>query len=173
MTLVEALIASLVLAVGVIGSVGAMDAARTSATRAEARETAAARAEREVERLRAVPWEQLALTSTPGSSADPRHPGFYVRSGPGYQWDHTTSSRVEPLVVNGVDGTTGGTVAHETTWAHTRMGGKQHVFITWVDDACCAGTKDLKRITVATTVDGPSGPSAPIVVSTLAREGGT
>ena len=130
-------------------------------------------AQAEVDRLAALPYGELALTSAPASSSDPQDPGykvsgsnFAVRSdlseplvlapGPG------ATAKVEPGPEDFAVGTGGGTIA-----------GTLHRYVTWRDESCplllCEGEQNTKRVIVAVTLVPLPGTAAraPIWVSTI------
>ena len=162
-TLVELLAACLLLAVGVLGVVGSLDLSRTAVSRAEVREAATHRGERELERLRALPYAQLALTVAPGPSGAPADPDSFVRPGAKYQWDPGDAAKVSDMVV-------GGGVAPQTAWADGRHRGKVHAYVLRYDDAAVTGPIGARRVVVAVTVDGPWSLPRPMFFSTIVHD---
>lgn len=92
MTLVEVLVAMLVLTVGIISMVSMFDGARKLTLAAERRESIAHLAQRELERLQSVPYDELAMATKPAHESIPaadttteeqenfihEHPDYYV-----------------------------------------------------------------------------------------------
>lgn len=92
MTLVEVLVAMLVLTVGILSMVSMFDSARKLTLAAERRESIAHLAQRELERLQSVPYDELAMVSKPAHESIPasdttteeqenfihEHPDYYV-----------------------------------------------------------------------------------------------
>lgn len=92
MTLVEVLVAMIVLTVGIISMVSMFDGARKLTLTAERRESITHLAQRELERLQSVPYGELAMVSAPGHESIPagdttteeqeafvhEHPDYYV-----------------------------------------------------------------------------------------------
>lgn len=185
-TVVEVLVAVLVLTVGLITLVAAFDPARRLGTTAEMRQVASGMAEQEIQRVQALPWAKIALASAPtvNSGATAKDPTHYISNGPCigtgpvtspcYQWDWSTVSSAEGLDVDATnaDGTANPqawTTTVNTSSGATRFSGKTYRFITWANDTectqtACGGTNDYKRVTVAVTVNGLT---TPIVESTL------
>jgi prepilin-type N-terminal cleavage/methylation domain-containing protein len=186
-TLIEVLVAVLVLTIGIITLVAAFDSSRRLSTRDEERQTASAVAEREVQRIQALPWSQIALKSTPttNSGAGAKDPTHYISNGPCpdngpvsspcYQWDWNSSSSIEPMVIDTLNGDS---TANPTPWSTTiiaggstvRLSGNVYRYITWVNDAnctlaSCLPSSDPKRIFVAVTV---SGLTTPITLAAVA-----
>src|SRR3712207_1323080 len=89
MTLIELLIAVPVCAVGIMATVGVMDASRNVATSSEQREAAAHHAERALEELLSRPYAEIAHATgaTFATSAVAGHPASYVSGGQyAYDW---------------------------------------------------------------------------------------
>jgi len=150
--LVELMVAVLVLTVGIAALVGSFDSSRNLVAVAERESAAVHQAEQELERLQALPYDQIAQPSLSPSSTDPEMPGTYKPSG-------------EPEVV------VSGSPTLQRTWSDGRLSGEVVPFITWVNDDSVSGNgnHDLKRITVVVTLDGDRAPVYPIVVSTVVR----
>ena len=189
--LVELMVAIAILAGGVLALVSTFDSSRRLATNSERHDVASATAERELERITALPWSQIALATAPTQSGVAGDPSSYLVGGtcggtglpassPCYQWDWSNAARVEPLVI---DSANGDATANPQTWttpapnSGTRLNGQLFRFITWVaDPSCtaggCGGANSDKRITVGVT---EAGMKAPIVISTVVRNpaGGT
>lgn len=165
-TLIELLMAMMLIAVGVIALVATFDTSRSLVTTAERNEAAAHRAEQEMERILSLDYSAVALTSAPTVSADPASPAYYVKPGDKYQWNHGAGATpADDLVVNPA-----GSVGPPSNWTdgHSRLSGSIHRYVTWVDDPCCAGAQDARRVTVAVTVNGGgAGPSKPVVISSI------
>ena len=81
-TIVETVVAAILLAIGAIAVLGAFDGARRATFRAEQSQVASDIAQRELEALRAKPYTQLALTSAPATSERPRQPLLAGRAAP-------------------------------------------------------------------------------------------
>jgi prepilin-type N-terminal cleavage/methylation domain-containing protein len=172
-TLIEILIAVTLMSFGVAATMRVFGAAGRTTVRAQQQEVAVHRAQAEVDRLAALPYGELALTSAPLSSSDPQNPGykvsgsnFAVRSdlsealvlapGPG------ATAKVEPGPEDFAVGTGDGTIA-----------GALHRFVTWRDESCplllCEGEQNTKRVIVAVTLIPLPGSAAraPVWVSTV------
>jgi hypothetical protein len=55
----------------------------------------------------------------------------------------------------------------KTSWNDgVRFSGEVFRFVTWVDDPCCTGTQDYKRISVVVTSTG----HAPFINTTIMRK---
>lgn len=174
-TIIEVLMATLVLTVGVIALVGTFNPARDLGSLAEQRQAASARAEAEINYLASLPFSSIALKATPTveTGATATNPSYYISSGPCsgsgptsspcYQWDWNSSSSKEPL---DIEPATTDSAANPTAWtttfstsnATTRFSGEVYRYVTWVNDSnctasACGGATDDKRITVAVTIE--------------------
>src|SRR6188472_4005062 len=73
-SLIEVLVAALVLSVGVAATMRVFGASGRTTLRAQAQQVAVQEAQAELERLAGVPYPALALTASAPSSSDPRNP---------------------------------------------------------------------------------------------------
>jgi prepilin-type N-terminal cleavage/methylation domain-containing protein len=176
-TLIELMIASLIMAVGLLALVSGLDHSRELVTHSEKVEAASHQAERAVERVLAMRYDQVSLTTAPSDSDSQADPRFWM-SGSTYQWDRssTAPAAFETLCVTkcpaeaaGVAGTI--LAAEEWEDPDSRLHGWVHRFITEVPDLCtaagCTGNQPAKRVTVGVTVDGNDPLDKPIFISTL------
>jgi prepilin-type N-terminal cleavage/methylation domain-containing protein len=169
-SLIELIVAALILSVGLLALVSGLDHSRDLVSRGEKVKTATHQAEQAIERVLALRYDRLALSSMPAGSTDQAHPGYYV-SGPNYQWDQgSTGPRWEALEVDPANGQVVGSYAWEDS--DSRLNGQVHQFVTRTGDRCTAagcpaGVQSAKRITVAVTVEGPDALPEPVVLSTL------
>jgi prepilin-type N-terminal cleavage/methylation domain-containing protein len=176
-TLIELMIASLIMVVGLLALVSGLDHSRELVTRSEKVESATHQAERAVERILAMRYDQVALTTTPSDSESQADPRFWV-SGSTYQWDRGSSGTAAfetlcvtrcPAEAAGVTGTIVG--AEEWEDPGSRLSGWIHRFVTEVPDLCeaagCPGNQPAKRVTVGVTVDGNDPLEKPVFISTL------
>src|SRR5256885_13844316 len=91
-TLLEVMVAALILAIGILAIVGVFDSSRRLTTVSEKNEIIAHRAELELERIQAMPFAAVALTAAPSHSTDSSDPDFYVSGSPAaYRWDQGSS----------------------------------------------------------------------------------
>jgi prepilin-type N-terminal cleavage/methylation domain-containing protein len=196
-TLIEVLVAVLILTVGLLGLIGAFDSARKLTLLSERRTSMAHRAQLEIERLQAVPYSELLMTSTPPHASETTNPDYYVKEGspPEYQYG-TSSSEAEHLAIASLECTTlktsCGVISSAPTgrecsnydgaceWKDGLLKGTVYDFITWHPDSCgesatCKPTEAYKRITVAVTLKVPGGsrPVPAVRVSTLVAGPGT
>jgi prepilin-type N-terminal cleavage/methylation domain-containing protein len=167
-TLIEVLVASVILAVALFALLTTFDYARTETAGSERSAQAIRAAEQELDRLLAVPYGSLAQNPSATSPA--------------------TCTKRSSIAASYAPGTAvavaGGAVTPTRTWSVTRIGTTSSVrgcvydFVTWVEDPACAdarcpGTQDYKRLTVAVSVTDSKGaalqggPTTPVVVSAV------
>ena len=171
-SLIELLAALTILLIGILGVAASLDRTRDVVTTAEVRETAVHRAQRELERVRALPWAQLGLNAMPTAVASQADPAFYVQGGR-YQWDAQNPSNVADLVAPPTF--TGGTITPRTTWNDGRMSGSLQVYVTTFDDTVTpdpsiTANPRARRVVVGVTVNGRWALSRPTMVSTVVHE---
>ena len=171
-TVVELLVAILILTGGVIALLGVTDSSRRLTSVSERKEAAVHAAQQEIERLQARDYDSVALTSAPVHDSDPASPDFHVSGSPAsYRWNQVEGqTATEPFAVDPAKGVGSAPVS----WSDGRLSGKLHRYVTWVNDTSCGilcpSSGDYKRITVAATVDGQGGPDKPILLSSLASD---
>jgi hypothetical protein len=172
-TLVELLVAILLVVVGITALIGVFDAARRLSVVAERRTTMIHRAQLELERIESLPFAQAAMQASPlpTHSTDPTKPDYYVTTGPPavFQYDRG-SPTTESLAI---DATSGSLSFTPTPWTDGRLAGSVYVFVTWTSDPNCVGgticpaSQDYRRVTVEVTLNGATSPSRPAIVSSL------
>lgn len=186
--MIELTIACLILAIGIIALVPSFDSSRRLTTAGEANQVASTIGQRELERIKALPYSQIAMAAVPAGAGSPAPTDYIVTTGvtgcstasPCYQWDNSgapSSANTEPL---DVDATNGDATANPTPWntpspsGGTRLSGKIYRFVTWVKDpyctsqSCQGSSQQYKRITIGVSVT--SGQLRdPVYISSLVR----
>lgn len=162
--MIELLVASLVLVVGVFALVGAFDSSRNLVTTSEMNQVASHEAEADLEKVLAMQFGAVGLEggSPPAPSTVPTNPDYYV-SGSSYQWDQgSTGPHSDPLVLNGQ-------LAHTQTWndGQSRLSGTIYRYVTSISDPCCAGSNYAKRVTIAVTITGGRGLYKPVLTASI------
>lgn len=174
-TIVEVLIASMILLIGVFATLRAFGAATANTQRAKETQILLDVAQQEMERVRSIPYSQIALSSLPADSTDPLNPDSRVTStGGAFYLDRAGvgggsagSPNPATLVVNGGSLYGGGFVNCGTAClapgsvvsAATAIGDVSvHIFrfVVWQNDpACtsCPGGQDYKRVVIAVRPD--------------------
>jgi hypothetical protein len=172
---IEVLVATLVLAVGILGMLRAFTGSQKLELVSERSTTMAHMAQREIERLEGIPYAQLGLSSAPMPSTDPKNPDYYVTGGssPTFEWNRSTGAS-EPLDVDNVNGT----VAPTQSFSQGMLSGTVYDFISWAGDpncspGCASTSNDYKRLTVAVTLNGEPSPGPVWVSSVIANPDAT
>jgi prepilin-type N-terminal cleavage/methylation domain-containing protein len=156
-TLIELLIAMALTAIGVAATLGVFGAAGRTTVISQNTEVGAQQAQAELDRLSKLKYGELALTSTPVASTDPKNPNYRVS---GVNFD-VRSGLTEPLVTAAGDGATAKVDPGPTTFAVGQNGstitGKIYRYVTWRDENCpatiCDGAQNTKRVIVAVSLD--------------------
>jgi len=165
LTIVEVIVAALVLALGAMATFGVLGAATKNTQRAKATQVALDRAQQEIEAMRSLSNKALALTTTPSHDNRPLNPNFRV-SGGEFATVRTPVSGYAVMVVNGGSLYGGGFVAGGTvtpgpiSFTSGDVSGKIYRYVVWRDDAncpaaTCPGLQDYKEIVVAVKLDTP------------------
>lgn len=161
-TVVEVVVATLILLIGSLALLSVVDASTRNTFRAEQSQVVVNQMQSELERIKQLPFAQVALTGTPSSSDDPKDPAWRVSGSQFALAKDGTSPR--PLVVNGSALFDGGTVSEgvlspsPTPFTSGDVTGTLRRYVVWTDDpkcpeSLCPGAQDLKRVIVAGTID--------------------
>lgn len=154
LTIIEVVVASLVLVLGAGATFGILGAATKNAQRAKATQVALELAQEEVERLRSQPYESLAVNTAPASSESALNPGFRV-SGSQFALQRNPVGEYETLVV---DPDRGFSPESEFVAGDPEGGGgltgTVYRYVVWRDDPTCSpeecpGGQDYKQLVVA------------------------
>ncbi|MGI8726981.1 MAG: type IV pilus modification PilV family protein [Solirubrobacterales bacterium] len=174
-TLVEIMVAAFVLLVAGFGALQVLITSSKVNYRAEQAQTAIERAQAEMEAIRALSHEEVAMTGPPGTSADADDPRARVSTactGQGVSLNgcfavERDGGSEAPLVVNGGALEDGGAVSggainpNPESFTTGDVSGTIHRFVVWRNDpgcvsTLCAGTQDFKRVVVAVELDDGS-----------------
>jgi prepilin-type N-terminal cleavage/methylation domain-containing protein len=164
--LIETLVAVLILAIGAMAVLGVVDTSTRNTFRAEQTQVAINRAQRELEQIRHLDYQDVALTTTPAASADPNDPRHRVNGNQfALGWDGTTASDYDEMAVKNVGGLTLGTVnPGPTSFTSGDVTGKVYRYVVWRNDPncqlvpnsgldACPGPHDYKRVVVIVQLD--------------------
>lgn len=156
MTLLELMAAAVICAVGILATLAVFDTSRELSVEAELRETMSHHAEREVERIMELPWEEFAHTTLPAASPDPDNPASNV-SGSNFAYDESNPALTEPFAI----AVTGQVSAASEVWEdnQNRLSGRVYRFVTQV-------STNARRVTVVVTGTGAKAP-APVLISSI------
>jgi prepilin-type N-terminal cleavage/methylation domain-containing protein len=156
-TLVELLIAMALTAVGVAATLGVFGATGRTTVISQNTEVGAQQAQAELDRLSKLKYGELALTSSPVNSTDPKNPNYRV-SGSNF---NVRAGLTEPLVTTAGDGATAKVDPGPSTFSVGQGGstitGRIYRYVTWRDENCpanvCDGTQNTKRVIVAVSLN--------------------
>jgi prepilin-type N-terminal cleavage/methylation domain-containing protein len=174
-TLVEVLVAILLLVVGALGVLVSLSSSGHLTLTAQREQAAMTAAEQTMEQLRAMTYTSLALSSLPTHSADgngagdtsgnPANPNYWVSASnlliPA-SFNSETSSTLSGVSSTGEPLLSGGTVSPgPSTVTSNGYSASIYRYVTSVNDRCsllgvdlCPGTQDAKRVTVAVVLNG-------------------
>ena len=165
-TVFEMLVASMILLMGMMATLTAFDSATRNTLRLKESQVLLDRAQQELESIRALPYNQIALSALPAHSQDPDSPHSRVSGGRFSLSKNPTTPRFAELVYNGSSLYGGGTVSGGTVAPQSSVittGDLQMVvyrYVVWQRDAncpntapagqpSCPGNQDFKRVIVA------------------------
>jgi prepilin-type N-terminal cleavage/methylation domain-containing protein len=156
-TLVEVLVAVMIIALGITSALTVFDVSTRATFNAERSQVAVDEAQRQMEDMRALDYDQVALSSTPATTTDPNDPTSRV-NGTRFELTDGDTSSFADLVVNGQSGITNGAIAPgPSSFSEDGITGKVYRFVVWQDDpgctTTCPGTQDFKRVIVAVKLD--------------------
>jgi hypothetical protein len=171
LTIIEVLVAALVLVAGSFATFGVLRTATVNNQRAKATQVALDRAQREMEVLRSLPNSQLAMTTAPPYSADPLDPDHRVNETNGtfaLTRDPLQEANPPYMVVEGGSLYGGGFVAGavvrpEEAFVSGDVSGTVHRYVLWRNDTSCGtscpGNQDYKQIVVTVKLNTPGNQS--------------
>jgi hypothetical protein len=164
-TIIEVVVAVFVLVMAALATFGLLSSATKNTERAKATQVALDRAQQEMEALRGLKNEELAMTASPAHSTDPLQPGYRVSNGE-FALTREPPGSYHAMVVNGGSLYGGGEVeggvinpgpVHFTSGD---VSGEVYRYVVWRnDEKCpeekCPGGQDFKQIVVAVKLDKP------------------
>jgi len=164
-TIVEVLVAILIVSIGALATFTLLSAAARNAQRAEASQVALEYAEQELELLRSMEDKDLALETAPQPSSNPNSPNYRV-SGQNFALTRQPLGNYRDMVVKndtrwGGGRVTGGAVsAGPNNFTSGDVSGRIYRYIVWRNDpscseANCPGPEDYKQIIVAVRLNTP------------------
>ena len=161
-TIVEVMVAGLLLLIGSLGMLSLVDASNRNTFRAEQSQVIVNQLQTEMEKIKRIPFEEVALTAAPTHSTDPADPSWRVS---GNQFAISPSGTgLRPMVANGGTLAAGGTISdgtlnpEPTPFESGDVSGTIHRYVVWINDpkcpeTLCPGDQDLKRVIVAATIN--------------------
>jgi prepilin-type N-terminal cleavage/methylation domain-containing protein len=171
-TIVEVLVAVVLLAVGALTTFGLLSAATRNTERAKATQVALDLAQQEVEAMHSLGNEELAMKTTPPHSSDPLNPDFRVKASAGtFALSREPVSSYQTLVHNGgvIEGVgtseegkfieNGVVNPGPEDFENGDVTGEVYRYVVWRNDdvcgAACPTQQDYKQIIVAVKLDTP------------------
>lgn len=159
LTIIEVLVASIVLVLGAAATFGLLAAATKNAQRAKATQVSLDLAQEEMERLHSLPYESLAVSSLPETSSDPLDPGYRVQ-GSQFALKRSPMGSYGTMVLDAEKG-----IATESDFfsGNPEQGGVKGTlfrYVVWRNDATCPeaecpGEQDYKQVVVAVQPEAP------------------
>src|ERR1044072_2020534 len=159
LTMIEVLIAAVVLVMGAAATFGVLGAATKNAQRAKATQVALDLAQEEMERLHSIPYDELAVNTTPLPSSDEKSPNFRVTAEKTFALHRSPPTAYFPIEVAEEKG-----FSPESEFPTGDPDGGGGVtgtiyrYVVWRNDpSCpeteCEGSEDYKQIVVAVKPD--------------------
>jgi len=164
-TIIEVLVAIVILVIGALTTFSLLSAANRNTDRAKASQVALDLAQQELEALRSLSNEELALTVTPPHSSNSLDPDYRISSGK-FAIVREPLGSYRKLVVNGgeIEGESektveGGVVQPSEGFETGDVSGTIHRYVVWANDAACGSecptSQDFKQIVVTVKLDTP------------------
>jgi prepilin-type N-terminal cleavage/methylation domain-containing protein len=170
-TLIEVLIAAVILALASLATFGVLTAATRNAQRAQATQVALDKAQEEMEKLHALTYSELALTVTPAHIANSLNPNFRV-NGNSFAVSREPLSEYSEMVVNNGSLYGGGAIEEGVVkpgpidFEEGNVSGEIYRYIVWRNDPTCPesengsedfcpGKQDYKQLIVAVKLNKP------------------
>ncbi len=160
-TIVEGLIAAVMLMLTSLAIFAGYDAGNRSTFKAQQRQVALSVAQQELESARAMDYESVALTAQPDHDANPANPDYRVLGG-NFNLNRTGTPDYAPLVVKGGTKIGGGVVQKgsidpQSSFQNGTVKGQIYRFVVWrSDNGCpsptCTG-QDIRRLIVIVAPD--------------------
>lgn len=164
-TIVEVLVATLILVIAAMTTFSLLSSATKNTERARATQVALDRAQQEVEKLRSLNNDELALTTAPQPSSNEYSPAFRVNSGEGtYALTRSPVGNYKKMVVKGgrfyggEEIKKGAVDPGPIPFSSGDVKGSVYRYVVWRNDEKCSetdcpGTEDYKQIVVAVKLD--------------------
>jgi hypothetical protein len=161
-SMIEVMVAALVLTLGALAMLGLISSQAHNTFRGEQSQVVSNRLQAEMEKIKALPYSQIAMTALPADTSDTSDPRWRM-SGSSYSISQD-GTQLRPVVVNGSVLYDGGTVSGGTvsptpeTFSSGNVHGTIYRNVVWENDpscpdASCPGAQDLKRVIVAIQLD--------------------
>lgn len=158
LTVVEVVVAGLILTVGALGVLGIVDASTRNTYRAEQSQVVANVLQGELERIQRLPYQEVALTEVPPHESGANNPNSRLANG-SFFYTGRNGTGLKPLVyngsANGKDTIEDGEVEPEGTFQVGDVSGRVYRYVVWdtCPSALCQDKRHLKRVIVAVKLD--------------------
>jgi prepilin-type N-terminal cleavage/methylation domain-containing protein len=159
-TIVEVLVGLVILVIGAVAVLTAMDAATRNTFRADQRQVLINRAQLELEKIRQMDYEDVGLSRAPAFVDDKLDPRYRVNGQGQFAlgWDGTTASNYTTLDVDLNSDPANLIHPGPTAFTSGSVSGKVYRFVVWQNDpncvAVCPGSQDYKRVIVVAALNG-------------------
>lgn len=161
-TMIEVMVSALILTLGSLAVLGLVSTQAHNTYRSEQSQVVSNRLQEEMEKIKQLPYSQIALSGLPADTADTTDPRWRT-SGTNYSVTQD-GTQLRAMVYNGSTLYGGGTVTGGTvspgpdTFTSGDVHGTIYRSVVWENDpscpdASCPGSQDLKRIMVAVRLD--------------------
>jgi hypothetical protein len=169
LTVVEVMVAAMIMLIGGLAVLQVVDSAARNNYRGEEAQVVSNRLQQEMEKIKRLPYDSIALSAVPQDTSDVKDPRWRTQ-GTSYAVTKQGTSP-QPLVYSGSALYAGGTVCDAdhpcdggtinpapTPFTSGDVHGNVYRFVVWGNDASCSearcpGSQDLKRVIVAVRAD--------------------
>lgn len=153
LTMIEVLVAAVVLIMGAAATFGVLGAATRNAQRAKATQVALDLAQEEMERLHSIPYKELAVNTLPTASSDPKNPNSRI-SGETFALRRSPQGAYLPVDVDAEKGFSPESAFQTGKGDEGGIEGTIYRYVVWRNDpSCppseCEGEEDYKQLVVA------------------------
>jgi type II secretory pathway pseudopilin PulG len=154
MTMIEVVIAALLLVLASLAVITAVNASVRNNFRAQQSQVVADRMQQELEQITQVPYAQLAMTSAPVHSNDPSNPNWRV-SGATFAIDRANTTPKQIVLDTNGDVAPGGPSDPSAHFTSGNVKGTIYRYVVWDNQASCPAPAApcLKRAIVAIALD--------------------
>jgi type II secretory pathway pseudopilin PulG len=158
LTMIEVMVATIVLVMGAMATFGILTVATKNAQRAKASQTVLHLAQEEMERMRSLPYGELEISS-PEPSSNPKDPNSRI-SAATFALQKSPLGEFEPLVIDDAEGLSPESPFNVGSPEGGGVSGTVYRYVVWRnDDGCpetqCPGDDDYKQLVIAVKPDTP------------------
>lgn len=171
LTIIEVLVAAVILAMAAFATFGVLSAATRNAQRAKGTQVVQDRVQEEMEKLHSLTYDQLGMTVPPQHWPSPRSPNYRVLNG-NFALKRDPIGEYAKIVVKdeplyGREAVSGGVIVPgPIPFEDGDVKGKLYRYVVWRNDPTCSestdptkdfcpGPQDYKQLIVAARVDSP------------------